>query len=171
MTWKKRILRGATAGAALPSTRRPIIVPWLNEKGELVDKYRKTASLRSKSLKIVKFCERSNVGKNLVQLEGKLESFKKFSEGVGSLKIRVMSNYNKVTHDNNFFLTVFKDFIHKFEDMPQGVELAVEGRLKNSSYEREGKTVSKMEIILTDFRVLNFPDAPVPMEDDDSIPF
>lgn len=146
-------------------------MPWLNQKGELVDKYRKTASLRSTSLKIEKFCERSIVGKNRVELEGELMDFKKFSEGVGSLKLKVTSIYKKVTHDNNFFLTVFNDFIHKFEDMPLHSQLAVEGRLKNSNYEKDGKAVSKLEVILTDFRVLKFAEVPIQAEIDEGIPF
>lgn len=92
--------------------------------------------------------------KNKVELQGELIGFKKFSDKIGSMQLKVTtSSHSGEEYHASFYISVFKDHLGKIMSIPLGSVVSVSGRLKNSKYEKNGETVWKLEVVMNTFSV------------------
>ncbi len=90
--------------------------------------------------------------KNLVKLDGILQHIHKFSDKAGNIRVEVISQgSNGQDYKNLFQVTVFQDNLSKILAIPLGSAISIEGKLKNSSYEKDGQKIWKLEVLLVHF--------------------
>jgi hypothetical protein len=94
---------------------------------------------------------------------GRIVELKKYSEKVGSIKIKEVKVFQGKTYDTHFFLTVFADKFALVDSISKDSEVEISGYIKNGSYEKDGQKVLKEDKIVTEIKVLKaaaVPDIP-----------
>lgn len=91
---------------------------------------------------------------NYVRLTGTLDIMHRFNERVGNCKLTIAQESNGKVYTNKFGMTVFQPVLDKLSEVPLGSVVTLEGRLKNSSYERDNVTTWKLEVICSNFKVV-----------------
>lgn len=95
---------------------------------------------------------------NFTRHTGILEGFHRFSEKVGMAQLAITQTSHGKTYSNKFSVTFFSPLLEKIEAIPKGSLVSVEGRLRNSSYEKQGVITWKLDVTATNLRVLKTSD-------------
>lgn len=125
---------------------------WDEEKKEWVKKFQRTASLKWNQEDKVK----QEVA-NSVKLIGRVHSFKRYSDKIGMMRLKVTEVRRNKRIENVFFCVIFDPENFSSDLLETNAKIEIQGYLKNSHVEKDGQNEVKTEVVVETIELLENP--------------
>lgn len=128
---------------------------WDEENGKWVEKFKRTAALKWNK-------EEEHMTQevvNSVNLVGRVVQFKRYTDKIGMLRLKVSEVRRNKRIENVFFCVIFDPDNYSSELLDLNAKIEIKGYLKNSHIEKDGKSEVKQEVVIETIDLLENPPA------------